>query len=125
MTDPRFSPEVLDRLRAQREVRIETRAGSDAPIHKTIIWVVVDGDRAFVRTYRGARSRWYREALVEPDCTLWLGTEALPVRAISATGPDLVAAVSRGFETKYAGSSSTPAMVREDVLDTTLELLPR
>jgi hypothetical protein len=125
MTDPRFPPEVLDRLRTQREVRIETRAGPDAPIHRTIIWVVVDGDRAFVRTYRGARSRWYREVLIEPDCTLWLGTEALPVRAVAATERDLVAAVSRGFETKYARSSSTPAMVRDEVLDTTLELLPR
>lgn len=125
MTDERFQPEVLGRLRTRREVRIETRAGPDAPIHKTIIWVVVDGDRVFVRTYRGARSRWYREVLVEPDCTLWLGKEALPVRAVAATERDLVAAVSRGFETKYADSSSTPAMVRDDVLDTTLELLPR
>jgi hypothetical protein len=125
MADPRFPPDVLEQLRAQREVRIETRAGPDAPIHRTIIWVVVDGDRAFVRTYRGARSRWYREALVEPYCTLWLGKAALPVRVVVAIEPDVVAAVSRGFETKYARSSSTAAMVREEVLETTLELLPR
>jgi hypothetical protein len=120
-----FAPDVLERLRTTQEVRIETRAGPDAPVHKTIIWVVVDGERAFVRTYRGAKSRWYREVLVEPDCALWLGQEALPVRAVVATGPDAIAAVSRGFEAKYASSSSTPAMVRAEVLETTLELLPR
>lgn len=125
MADPRFSPEVLERLRTQREVRIETRAGPDKPVHRTIIWVVVDGDRAFVRTYLGARSRWYREALAQPDCTLWTGGEGVPVRLVTASEPAVIEAVSRGFEAKYARSSSTPAMVRDEVLDTTLELLPR
>jgi hypothetical protein len=125
MPDPRFPPDVLDLLRAEREVRIETRAGPEAPVHKTIIWVVVDGDRAFIRTYRGARSRWYREALAEPDCTLWVGSTGLPVRVVVNVEPEVVAAVSRGFETKYSRSSSTPWMVRDEVLDTTLELLPR
>jgi len=120
-----FAPDILDQLRTTREVRIETRRAPDAPAHRTIIWVVVEGDRAFVRTYLGARSRWYREALAEPDCTLWLGKEALPVRVVDATQPDVVAAVSRAFEAKYARSSSTPAMVRDEVLGTTLELLPR
>jgi hypothetical protein len=125
MPDPRFPPDVLDLLRAEREVRIETRAGPEAPVHKTIIWVVVDGDRAFIRTYRGARSRWYREALAEPDCTLWVGSTGLPVRVVVNVEPEVVAAVSRGFETKYSRSSSTPWMLRDEVLDTTLELLPR
>jgi hypothetical protein len=125
MSDPRFAPEVLAQLRGQREVRIETRAGPDAPIHRTIIWVIVDEDRAFVRTFRGAGSRWYREALIEPDCTLWVGREAVPIRVVVNTDPGVIAAVSRGFQTKYARSSSTPAMVRDEVLDTTLELLPR
>jgi hypothetical protein len=125
MPDPRFPPDVLDLLRAEREVRIETRAGPEAPVHKTIIWVVVDGDRSFIRTYRGARSRWYREALAEPDCTLWVGSTGLPVRVVVNVEPEVVAAVSRGFETKYSRSSSTPWMVRDEVLDTTLELLPR
>ena len=120
-----FAPDILDRLRTTREVRIETRRPPNGPIHRTIIWVVVDGDRAFVRTYRGAHSRWYREALAESDCTLWLGKDAVPVRVVVATEPDEVAAVSRGFEAKYPRSQSTAAMVREEVLETTLELLPR
>jgi hypothetical protein len=120
-----FAPEILDRLRKAKEVRIETRLPPNGPIHRTIIWVVIDDGRAFVRTYLGARSRWYREALAEPDCTLWLGRDALPVRVVMATEPDVVAAVSRGFEAKYPRSQSTAAMVREEVLETTLELLPR
>jgi hypothetical protein len=125
MTD-RFAPEVLERLRTTKEVRIETRRPPDGPIHRTIIWVVVDDDdRVYVRTYLGARSRWYREALAAPDCTLWVGREAVPVRIVPATAPEQIAAVSRGFEAKYPRSQSTSAMVRDEVLDTTLELLPR
>jgi hypothetical protein len=125
MTD-RFAPDVLERLRTTREVRIETRRPPDGPVHRTIIWVVVDDDgRAYIRTYRGARSRWYREALAAPECTLWVGDEALPVRVVTATDPAQIAAVSRGFEAKYARSQSTSAMVRDEVLDTTLELRPR
>ncbi len=125
MPTPAFTEDVLARLRTEKEVRIETRRAPDAPVHRTIIWVVVDVDRAFVRTYRGARSRWYREALAQPDCTLWLGKDAVPVRVVPATEPDVVAAVSRGFEAKYPRSQSTAAMIREEVLETTLELLPR
>ena len=124
MTD-RFTTDVLDRLRSTKEVRIETRRPPDGPVHRTIIWVVVDGDRAFVRTYLGARSRWYREALAEPDCTLWVGEEALPVRVTAASDPAQVEAVSRGFRAKYPHDPATGAMVRDEVLGTTLELLPR
>jgi hypothetical protein len=124
MTD-RFAPEVLERLETTKEVRIETRRPPDGPVHRTIIWVVVDGERAYVRTYLGAGSRWYREALAAPGCTLWLGRDAVPVRVVAATEPEQIAAVSRGFEAKYPRSQSTSAMVRDEVLGTTLELLPR
>jgi hypothetical protein len=126
MTDAgAFSDEVIERLRTEREVRIETRRPPDGPVHKTIIWVVVDNGRAYVRTYLGARSRWYREAMAAPNCTLWLGKEAVPVRVVPATDPAQVEAVSRGFEAKYPRSQSTAAMVRDEVLETTLELLAR
>jgi hypothetical protein len=34
------------------------------------IWVVVDGDPAYVRSVRGARGRWYREARAYPQAVL-------------------------------------------------------
>jgi hypothetical protein len=48
MTD-RFAPDLLERLRGEEEVRIETSRGPDAPAHRTIIWIVVDRqDRVLV-----------------------------------------------------------------------------
>lgn len=123
MTD-RFAPDVLERMAATKEVRIETRRAPDGPRHRTIIWVVVVGGRAYVRTFRGAGSRWYREALGEEGCALLIGRDRYPLRIVSVSDPAIVDAVSRGFWAKYPRSRSTAAMVRDEVLETTLELLP-
>jgi hypothetical protein len=125
MTD-RFSAEDLALLRDAREVDIETRAGADSPAHRTTIWVVVDKrDRALIRTYQGPNSRWYREALAEPDCVLHIAGRALPVRAVAAADAERVEAYSAAVQQKYARSRSTQAMLADDLLPTTLELLPR
>jgi hypothetical protein len=121
-----FGPDLLDRLRSTREVRIETRMSPDSPAHRAIIWVVVDDrDRVLIRTYLGPSTRWFREAVAHPDCLLWLRSEAIPVIAVDATDPDRIEAATRGYQAKYGDSSSTRGMVAEVVLPTTLELLPR
>jgi hypothetical protein len=122
----RFAPEILGRLRAIRTPRIETRRAPDAPVHRTPIWVIVDdADRVLIRTVRGTTSRWYREALAQPDCVLWLGKESVAVHVEPANDPERIAAASRGYETKYAGDPAVRSMVADRVLPTTLELKPR
>ena len=121
-----FAPDLLDRLRTTDEVRIETRVAPSAPVHRTIIWVVVDNwDRVLIRTYRGPTSRWYREALGEPDCLLWIGRECIPVLVEPAPDADRLAAATVGYQAKYAGDPALRAMLAEAVLPTTLELKPR
>jgi hypothetical protein len=116
---------ALERLRATREVRIETSRAEGAALHRTIIWVVVDErDRILVRTYRGPGSRWYREALANPRCRLVMGKDVLDVTAERAEDEDRVTACSAGLAEKYAGDPATPAMLRDEVLPTTLELHP-
>jgi hypothetical protein len=125
MTD-RFTPEVLERFRTEEEVRIETSRGPGAPQHRTIIWIVVDDrDRVLIRSVRGPRGRWYREAVANPNCTVWIGTESVEARAQPAGDEDRVAATTAALELKYARDPSLRSMVRNDVLETTLELLPR
>jgi hypothetical protein len=121
-----FSPDILDRLRTAREVRIETQRGPEAAVHRTVIWIVVDDrDRVLVRSWLGERGRWYREVLVNPECVLWLGDQAIPVHAEPATDPERLAAASAGLSNKYARSSSLPSMLAPHVLPTTIELRPR
>jgi hypothetical protein len=124
MADSRVFPaDVLDRWRTEREVLIET--ASDGEPRRTIIWIVVDGaGRALIRSYRGARAKWYREALATGRGAIVIGDDRVPVRFEVATDPERIAACSTELEAKYAGDSSTPAMVRDEVLDTTLEVRP-
>jgi hypothetical protein len=67
MTD-RFSASDLQLIRDSKEVTIQTRPAAGAPVHRAVIWVVVDdADRVLIRTWKGPGTRWYREALAEPD----------------------------------------------------------
>jgi hypothetical protein len=120
MTDP-----DLALLRETREVRIETSRGDGAPLHRTIIWVVVDdAGRILVRTYLGPQSRWYREALANPRVRLLAGDRALELVAEQADDPDRIEACSEGLRAKYRRGASLDAMLRDEVLGTTLELRP-
>ncbi|MGZ8482222.1 MAG: DUF2255 family protein [Candidatus Limnocylindria bacterium] len=125
MTEPAFAADVLHRLRHEIEVEIETHPTGGAPPHRTIIWVVVDAkDRVLIRSYRGAMARWYREATSGTPAALVLGAEVLPVTVEHAPDEEGIRACSAELERKYAGDPATPAMVRRNVLDTTLELHP-
>ena len=125
MTD-RLPADVIALLRETREVQIETRAAPDVPPHLTTIWVVVDADdRAYIRTYRGPGSRWYREATAAGEAVLIADGQRVEVRLVAATDPASIEACSDALRAKYRGSGSSLAgMLVPDVLDTTLELLP-
>ena len=118
-----FDPADHALLSETAEVEIETRA-ADGTVHRTIIWVVVDGTDVFIRSYVGARARWYREALADPEVALHAGGRRIPCRAVPAPDEDAVTRTSAGFERKYAAEAETPDMVRPEVLPTTLRLVP-
>lgn len=118
-----FDSDSLDRFRRSDEVRIETTRGPGASVHRTIIWVVVDdAGRVLIRSVRGAVARWYREARANPECAIWVGDERIAVRVEPATDPDRVAAYTQALQAKYRPGMSVQAMIRDEVLDTTLEL---
>jgi hypothetical protein len=124
MTEPGFDADALVRLREAKEVCIETR-GPREQVHRIIIWVVVDSShRVLIRSHRGAGARWYREAVAAGRATLLFAGVTLPVRVEDATDPDRVATCSVELERKYAGDPSMPSMLRDEILDTTLELHP-
>ena len=82
--------------------------------------MVVEDDRAFLRSVRGPKSRWYREALAHPSVALHVEGERIEARAVPAPHTHSVAACSFGLARKYAGDPSLPAMLAPGVLGTTL-----
>ena len=103
--DPmRFEPGELALLDATEEIEIET-ARPGGPAHRTIIWVVVDGDDAFVRRSTGATARWYREAVANPAVAIHVdGRRAGRPRAVAADrSRHRSSRVSDALRRKYTG----------------------
>ena len=126
MTGPGLDGGTLDAPDRTEEVHIETRQGASTPAHETVIWaVVVDGD-AFARSVRGEKGRWYREASSDPDVTLRVGDRRVQARAVPETDARTIEGVSEAIREKYGASfpGPTAAMLREEVLTTTLRLPP-
>jgi hypothetical protein len=116
-----FSADDLDRIDRAKTVKIET-SKPGGPIHRTIVWVVVDAGVVFVRSWHGSTARWFREAVANPEVAIHLGKVRLPAMAIPATDPESIARASAGLERKYAGDPATASMVRDEILDTTLRI---
>ena len=118
-----YASEDLEVLAGTDEVDIETQAPG-GPVHRTTIWVVVDDGEAFIRTYKGPDSRWYREAVANPAVGIYVGGRRLASTAIPASDPDSIERVSAGFRRKYPDDPATGAMVAPANLPTTLRLEP-
>ena len=74
---------------------------------------------------RGAKGRWYRDLAAGGPATLELAGRRLAVQAIPASDPAAVGRASREYLRKYQPSRYAQAMVRPEVLPTTLRLEPR
>jgi hypothetical protein len=117
-----FDANTLAALRDVQEVRIRTDKHPESAV---VIWVVVEGDEVFVRSFRGAKGRWYRDLAKGGPATLEAGRRKIAVQAIPANDSTSIERASRAFLGKYRSSSYAQAMVQPDVLPTTLRLEPR
>jgi hypothetical protein len=120
-----WDPALLARIAEIEEVVIETERASGAT-RRTIIWIVADRGRVYVRSVRGDDGWWYRDVQARPKAAIDLGDERVPVEPIPASDPETVQFVSALFEAKYGSTQrrSTDAMLRAHTLPTTLRLDP-
>jgi hypothetical protein len=118
----KFDADTLRELRDVQEIAIRTEKH---PKSVVVIWVVVADDEVFVRSWRGADGRWYRDLAAGGLATLEFADRRLAVRALPASDPDAIARTSREFLGKYRRSSHAQEMVRSEALPTTLRLEPR
>jgi hypothetical protein len=120
----RFDAAELALLDATEEIEIETRA-PDGAVHRTIVWVVVDGGEVFLRSYTGERARWYRETLDKPGVVIHVTERSIAAVAAPATDPDEIRRTSDALARKYDGhGASLEGMLAPEVLETTLRLTP-
>jgi hypothetical protein len=97
---PRFEPDTLAVLARTREIELETTSLDGTRTHRTIIWVVTVGERAFIRSERGTNGRWFQEARHTPNVVVHATGAAIPATALLAADPDTVRQVSDAFVAK-------------------------
>src|SRR3954470_22423538 len=119
----RFESGDLALLSETKEIEIET-AGPDGSAHRTIIWVMVDGDDAFIRSVRGRSARWFREATADGRVVVHAGRRAIPAHVESAGDPDSIRRTNDALTRKYTGIDGYPEMLEPSIMDTTLRLTP-
>jgi hypothetical protein len=117
----------LRELAKEEEVEIETRLDQKSPKHRAVIWIVPLDDGVYVRSYRGTRGRWYREALANPAVIVHAGRKKAAAWAERVTNSSTIKAVNRAYKEKYGESwpEETIAMLKPSILQTTLRLTPR
>jgi hypothetical protein len=118
----KFDTGTLGTLQATHEVRIRTEKHPDSAV---VIWVVVADDEVFVRSFRGTKGRWYRDLAEGGPATVEVDGRALAVQAVPANDDAAIKRTSAAFLAKYQPSSYAQAMVKPEVLGTTLRLDPR
>lgn len=119
-----FNEVQLQHLAQTKEVVIETRPSAQASSHRTPIWVVIEENNAYIRSYRGQAGRWYKEIAAFPFAVLDVNGEQIAVHAVPITDEALTARVSQALLQKYPTSSYARPMVRDEILGTTLRLEP-
>ena len=118
----KFDADTLRALRDTEEVTIRTDKHPETAV---VIWVVVADGEVFVRSARGAKGRWYRDLAAGGSATLEVAGRRLAVQATPATDQASIARASREYLSKYQSSPYAQAVVRAEVLPTTLRLEPR
>ena len=123
---PDFSSDTLRLLSDADEVQIETSRGSRPEPRRTTIWIVVDHDTVYVRSVRGSDGAWYRAIVKEPTARLVADGTLLDVRSTSVADAHEIERVSEAIRRKYNDRwpGPTAAMLRPEVLPTTLRLDP-
>lgn len=123
-TGPTFPQDVVEAFRRAKILGV--RAGS---VHRfTAVWVVVVGERAFVRSWNDKSTGWFRAFLAEAEGSVQLEGRELPVRATVARSQRVREAVTAAYAEKYntKGSQRWVDGFRDlSRVKTTLEITPR
>jgi hypothetical protein len=120
-----FATQTLKLLDATDEIDIETGQPGGRR-RRTTIWIVVDGDVPYIRSVRGVDGAWYKRVLADGSARLHAGDQTVDVRLTPATDDATVKRVSDALTRKYNARwpGPTDAMLRPDVLGTTLRVDP-
>lgn len=97
----------------------------DRPVLRVPVWVVTAHGVAYVRSYLGVKSGWYRRVMTQQHQAIVLGGVDLPVdfELVPVTEP-VNADINDAFLAKYRADPYAGYMVLPLALEATLRILP-
>lgn len=121
-----FEAGVVDRLREELEVDIESWRGENASPRRTTIWLVVVDALPYVRSIFGDRGRWFADLGLEPHGAVHVGSQRIAIRAelVDPGERALLEGVSAEFSRKYDGDPDLAGVLTPVAVGATLRLLP-
>jgi hypothetical protein len=120
-----WTKDELERIGGAEELEIAPRR-PDGTLRKPVpIWVVVDGEHVYVRSWRGADGRWYRAARAGGGGHVSAGGVDKDVD-FEVAGDEVDDSVDAGYREKYGRHTGyVEPMVAPQARATTLRLVPR
>ena len=120
-----WTNDELTRIGSAEELEIAARR-SDGSLRRAVpIWVVRVGDDLYVRSWRGANGRWFRDARVSHEGHIAAGDIDRDVDLVDAP-EDVNDTIDDAYRAKYGRYSSyVPPMIAPQARATTLKLIPR
>lgn len=101
-----------------------SRAGHD--ILRLPVWMVTVDGAAYVRSFRGVTSMWFRRVQADADQQIRLGGRDIPVRFENVDRLDHInKAIDAEFDRKYAKFEYVESMSEPAAVDATVRILPR
>jgi hypothetical protein len=121
-----FDADTLQTLDRTDEIDLETSRSEGAPVHRVTIWIVVDGDAAYIRSVRGPAGRWHRDLLANPRGAIHVAGHRVAIRAVPVDDAETITRVSDALQRKYHERWPGPlaGMLRAEVLPTTVRVQP-
>jgi len=120
-----YRPQDLNDLTHARGIRLETRGPDGEPNLSTHIWVAVDRDQVFVRSFRDAEGNWYEEARANSAVTIDDDGRRLEAIAIPVHDADSIHRASEALQHKYGAEEELARLLAPEALSLTLRLDPR
>jgi hypothetical protein len=118
-----FEAPVLKQLTTTGIISLETYS-STGRTHRTLVWIVVEGNDTYVRSVYGRDSRWYQRITANPQGAIDTNGGHHAFRAIPVTDAASIDRVSNAYRRKYKNDSSLSAILEPPTLQTTLRLEP-
>jgi len=121
----RFTDDILAIIHKEKILGI--RAGREST-HRVIgIWAVVVEGRVFVRSWSLKPRSWWRTFLEDPQGSMFVREQEIPIRAVHTRSERLKDLVSQAYKEKYNTPGSVQFvkdMSRKKSRETTTELVP-